>query len=80
MLFLAAKKESPATCSMARLPADELVVLGGLIYDFLRVPPDKHLHPPATMACKVCFTPLCEICEENGVNCRCGVNDLRSKP
>ncbi len=80
LLFLAAKKESPATCPMARIPADELAVLGGMISDFLRVPPGMHLHPPATMACKVCFTPVCKTCEENGVNCRCGVNDLRSRP
>ncbi len=80
LLILAAKKESPATCPMARVPADELAVLGSMISDFLRVPSDMHLHPPATMACKVCFTPVCETCEENGVNCRCGVNDLRSSP
>ena len=80
LLFLAAKKESPATCPMARIPADELTVLSGMISDFLRVPPDMHLHPPATMACKVCFTPVCKTCEENGVHCRCGVNDLRSRP
>ena len=76
LFFLAAKKESPATCPMARIPADELVVLGGVIRGFLRVPPDMHLQPPATMACRICFTPMCEVCEENGVDCQCGSNDL----
>ncbi len=80
LLFLAAKMESPATCPMARIPADELAVLSGMISDFLRVPSRMHLHPPATMACKVCFTLVCKTREENGVNCRCGVNDLRSRP
>ena len=80
LLILAAKKESPATCPMARVPADALAVLGSMISDFLRVPSDMHLHPPATMACKRCFTPVCKTCEENGVNCSCGVNDLRSRP
>ena len=65
---------------MARIPADKLAMLGGMISDFLRVPSDMHLHPPATMACKVCFTLVRKTCEENGVNCRCGVNDLRSRP
>jgi len=69
LFYLAAKRESPTTCPMARIPADELAVLGGMISDFLRVPPDMHLHPPATMACKVCFTPVCKTCEENGVRC-----------
>ena len=80
LLFLAATKEFPATCPMARIPADELAVLSGMISDFLRVPSDMHLHPPATMVCKVCFTPVCKTCEENGVNCHCAVNDLRCRP
>ena len=80
LFFVALQKESPATCPMARIPADELVVLGGMICGFLRVPPDMHLHPPATVACKICFTPVCEACEENGVRYLCGVNDLRPGP
>lgn len=80
LFFLAAKKESPATCPMARIPADELAVLGGVIRGFLRVPPDMHLHRPATVACKICFTPVREACKENGLVCLCGVNDLRPRP
>lgn len=77
LIVIAATKESAATCPMARVPMDALVVLGGLIIDFLRVPSDMHLHPPATQACKICFTPICEVCEDVGLDCRCGTNNLR---
>jgi hypothetical protein len=80
LLLLAAKKESPATCPMARIPADELAVLCGMISEYLRVPADMHLHPPATMGCRMCFTPICDACATNGVDCQCGSNDLRLRP
>ena len=77
LFFVAAKKESLATCPMARIPADELAVLGGMIRGFLRVPPDMHLHPQATMFCRICFTSICDVCDEKSVVCLCGSNDLR---
>jgi hypothetical protein len=80
LLLLAAKKGSPATCPMARIPADELTVLCGMISEYLRVPPDMHLHPPAHLFCRICFTSICDTCVENGVDCQCGSNDLLSRP
>ena len=77
LIAIAATKESAATCPMARVPMDALVVLGGLIVEFLRVPSDMHLHPPATKACKICFTPICDMCENVGLDCRCGTNNLQ---
>ncbi len=80
LFLLAAKMESPATCPMARIPADELAVLCGMISEYLCVPPDMHLHPPAYLYCKICFTSICDVCEENAMDCQCGSNNLRSRP
>jgi len=78
LFIIAATKESSTTCAMARVPLDVLLVLGGMINDFLYVPSDMHLHPPAIQACKVCFTPVCDVCEDNGLDCRCGSNNFRA--
>ncbi len=80
LFLLAVRKESPVTCAMARIPADALVLLGGIITGFLRVPAEMHIHPPAEVACKICFTPVCDRCTARYVDCLCGANDLRSRP
>ena len=80
LLYLAEQKESPTNSPMSRIPTGELAVLGGMISDFVRVPPDMHLHPPATMACKICFTPICDVCDEKGAHCQYGSNELRPCP
>ncbi len=80
LFLLAANKESPATCPMARIPADALAVLGGMITQYLRAPVDMHMHPPAEMACKICFTPVCDTCSAQRVDCQCGSNNFRPQP
>ncbi len=80
LFLLAAKKEAPATCAMARIPADALAVLGGIITEYLRLPADSHLHPLTAYACKICHTALCKKCEARGKVCLCGCNNLRSEP
>ena len=86
LLLIAVRKESPTTCPMARIPWGAHAGLSSKIVDFLRVPWDRHLHPPAAHFCRICFTSVCDACESKydaGVErngCACGVMDLRSDP
>lgn len=78
LLFIAMTKKSPQNCPMHKV-SNMMRLFVHLLTDFLCTPPYVVVHPLATEACRVCFTIVCEACQEAREEvCECGCGDWRN--